>query len=292
MKRFFNIALAAVIAVIFTFTGCSKKKNDGKFKITATFYPLYIMLLNITENAENVSLQMLAPADTGCLHDYSITTKDMKLISQSDVIVANGAGMEDFLDKALELTKGSLIIASENYPLIDQNAHIWVSPAGAAHEVKVIAEGLARADPKNGELYKKNAAIYIEEINSLYGRMQDELKAYENSAIITFHEAFPYFASDFKLNLTAVIEREPGTEPTQKEIYYLMKLIRSKKAENEKIALFAEPQYSSSAARIIANETGLRVYQLDPCVTGALNKDAYITAMEKNLTVLKEALKK
>jgi zinc transport system substrate-binding protein len=69
-----------------------------------------------------------------------------------------------------------------------------------------------------------------------------------------------------------------------------MKLIRTKKAENQKIVLFAEPQYSSSAAQIIAKETGLKVYQLDPCVTGKLEKDAYLDAMEHNLQTLKTAL--
>lgn len=290
MKRIFFTFCALITASLLMFTGCSKKKADGNFKITATFYPLYIMLLNITENAQDVSVQMLAPADTGCLHDYSITTKDMKLITKSDIIIANGAGMEDFIDKALELSKGSIITAAEGYPLIEDNAHIWVSPKGAAFEVNRIAEGLAEADAKNADVYRENARIYIEKINSLSEKMEKELSPFAGTAIITFHEAFPYFASDFGLNLTAVIEREPGTEPTQKELSDLMKLIRTKKAENQKIVLFAEPQYSSSAAQIIAKETGLKVYQLDPCVTGKLEKDAYLNAMEHNLQTLKTAL--
>lgn len=290
MSRFFSTFCAVITASLLTFTGCSRKRNDGNFKITATFYPLYIMLLNITENAQDVSIQMLAPADTGCLHDYSITTKDMKLITKSDIIIANGAGMEDFLDKALKLSKGRIITAAEGYPLTDDNAHIWVSPEGAAFEVKRIAEELAAADRKNAEIYMENARIYIEKINSLSEKMKDELASFAGTSIITFHEAFPYFAADFNLNLTAVIEREPGTEPTQKELSDLMKLIRTKQAEKQKIALFAEPQYPSSAAQIIARETGLKVYQLDPCVTGKLEKNAYLEAMEKNLQTLKTAL--
>jgi len=54
-----------------------------------------------------------------------------------------------------------------------------------------------------------------------------------------------------------------------------------------------EPQYSGKAAETIAKETGLKVYMLDPVVTGEANGDteAYIKAMEDNLQVLKEALK-
>lgn len=289
LKKLLQKVPLILSAVLFTFTGCSNKKKDNSFKITATFYPLYVMLMNITENAENVTLQLLAPSDTGCLHDYSITTKDMKTIASSDIIIANGAGMEDFLDKALEITKGTLVTVSDGFNIIEENPHIWVSPKGAVHQVKTITSALAKADSKNAELYKANADNYIEEINLLSEKMKNELSAYKNYSIITFHEAFPYFASFFNLNLTAVIEREPGSEPNQKELHSLMKLIREKQKENQKISLFAEPQYSSSAARIIANETGLKVYQLDPCVTGELKKDSYITAMNKNLEVLKTA---
>ena len=57
--------------------------------------------------------------------------------------------------------------------------------------------------------------------------------------------------------------------------------------------MFVEPQYSGKAAETIAKETGLKVYMLDPVVTGEANGDteAYIKAMEDNLQVLKEALK-
>lgn len=42
-------------------------------------------------------------------------------------------------------------------------------------------------------------------------------------------------------------------------------------------------------AKIISNETGLSVYELDPCVNGQLEKNAYIEGMEKNLSVLMNA---
>ena len=107
-------------------------------------------------------------------------------------------------------------------------------------------------------------------------------------SIITFHEAFPYFAKEFDLRISAVVEREPGSEPSAKELADTIELVKESNAQ----ALFSEPQYPDSAARTIAKETSAKVYVLDPAVTGPDAYDAYINIMENNLKVLKEALRK
>lgn len=273
-------------------TGCSKsqEKSDNTTKITATFYPLYIMLENITEGADNISLSMLAPANTGCLHDYQLTTRDMKALENCDILVANGAGMEDFLDKALQIKKDTTIIASHGYPLVQDNAHVWVSPKGAIYQVQQITEGLCTYDSKNSSIYIANCNKYVAELEALSNEMHSTLDAFKGSKVITFHEAFPYFADEFELDTVAVIEREAGTEPSAKELNDMIKLIKEEQKANGKIALFAEPQYSSSSAEVISKETGLTVGELDPGVTGSLDKDSYLKAMRANLKVLEKLL--
>lgn len=267
------------------------QSQESKIKITASFYPLYIMLMNITDGAQNVELSLLAPANTGCLHDYQLTTKDMKAIEDCTIFVVNGAGMEDFLDKVLELKKDSLVVASQGFKLVDENPHIWVSPKGAIFEVQNISKALCELDSKNAQIYQKNAQIYCEKLNLLCNKMHSELDEFAGTKIITFHEAFPYFASEFNLDLIAVMENEEGEEPSTKDLYELVKLINDCVSNGEKVALFGEESFPSSAAKILSNETGLKVGTLDPCVTGDLQKDSYILAMEKNLEVLKEFLK-
>ena len=105
--------------------------------------------------------------------------------------------------------------------------------------------------------------------------------------IVTFHEAFPYFAQEFNLEIVGVIEREPGTSPSPSELTDIINQVKDMPTK----ALFAEPQYSSTAAEAIANETGAKIYTLDPVVTGADDADAYIEAMQKNARTLQEALK-
>lgn len=294
-----------LVAAIFLLSSCSPKKatavqpnntDTNTIKITATFYPLYVSLLNITDGVEGIELSLLAPPDTGCLHDYQLTTKDMKKIENSNILVANGAGMEDFIEKILETKKDSLIIASEGFELTDNNSHVWVSPEGAIHQTQRIVEGLSHLDPSNATKYVMNGNAYLLKLQNLRNHMHSILDEYSGKKIVTFHEAFPYFASEFNLEIASVIEREPGEAPGPKELKEQISEINSIISDGNKIALFAEPQYSSSAAEIIAKETGLKVYELDPCVTGNLKseyiKDSYITAMKKNAEVLKEALAK
>lgn len=292
-------------AVLFLLTSCTQKKSSpvqsdsidtNTIKITATFYPLYVSLLNITDGIEGIELSLLAPPDTGCLHDYQLTTKDMKKIETCSILVANGAGMEDFIEKILETKKDSLIIAAEGFELKDDNSHVWVSPEGAIHETQRIVEGLSHLDPSNATKYVMNGNAYLMKLQNLRSYMHSILDEYAGKKIVTFHEAFPYFASEFNLEIASVIEREPGEAPGPKELKEQISEINSIISDGNKIALFAEPQYSSSAAEIIAKETGLKVYELDPCVTGTLKseyiKDSYINSMKKNAEVLKEALAK
>ena len=119
--------------------------------------------------------------------------------------------------------------------------------------------------------------------------MHAALDNIENKDIITFHEAFPYFAEEFNLNIAGVIEVEPDSEPAAKDVEKIINTIKEKNIS----ALFAEPQYSSKIADTIAAETGATVYILDPIVTGDATEDAYddyIIKMENNLNTLKEAL--
>ena len=153
-------------------------------------------------------------------------------------------------------------------------------------EVENIAQKLREYDLKNAEKYQKNAEEYIQRLEKLKEDMHNQLDSVTHKDIVTFHEAFDFFAEEFGLHIKAVIEREPGTYPSAREVAEIIKLIQSKEVN----AIFTEPQYAKTAATTIAKETGVSVFELDPVVTGELEKDAYEKAMRKNLAVLKEAL--
>ena len=273
----------------------AEKKTAEPFRIVTSFYPMYVATINITDGVDGVEVYNMTKPQTGCLHDYQLMTEDMKTLEKADAFVINGAGMEDFMDKVTEQQKKLKVIdASRGIELIHDdeegdNPHVWLSVTDAITQVRNIADQLKEADPAHAAAYEKNAVAYIEKLTSLKSEMHAALDNVPHKDIVTFHEAFPYFAKEFNLNIIGVVEREPGTEPTPTE---LQETIEQVNALPTKV-LFTEPQYSPAAAETIARETGAKIYTLDPVVTGEATpaaKNAYIDTMKKNMQVLKEAL--
>ncbi len=289
-SRLFRTVFAIVVAL--ALLAANAARAERPLRIVASFYPMYVMTLNIAGDIPGVNVECLTEPVTGCLHDYSLTPDNLKTLAGADIFVANGAGMESFLAKALlQSPRLQIIEAGAGYPLIDNgNPHVWVSIGGAIAEVRAIAEGLAAADAAHAQAYRLNAEAYVSKLDALRAKMHAVLDPLPNREIITFHEAFPYFAAEFKLKIAAVIEREPGSEPSAGELAETIRIIRARHVH----ALFAEPQYPAKSADIIRRETGVPVAILDPAVTGprdpAAARDSYLKTMEANLQALAKAL--
>ncbi|WP_199884071.1 metal ABC transporter substrate-binding protein [Anaerosinus massiliensis] len=294
--------MAAIMVSALVLVGCgmnntSEKtsKDKQKFNIVTSFYPMYIATINVTKGVEGVEVKNMTKPQTGCLHDYQLTPEDLKTLENANAFVVNGAGMEAFLDKVVKQQADLKIVdASKGITLLkegdEENPHVWVSVSDAIQQVNQIADQLAAIDQVHAAQYKQNAAEYVKKLEALKTQMHKQIDSLPNKNIVTFHEAFPYFAKEFNLNIVSVIEREPGTEPSPKE---LEETIAKIKELNIK-ALFAEPQYPAGAAETISKETGAKVYTLDPVVTGEATPDsydAYIQTMKKNAEVLETALK-
>ncbi len=261
-------------------------------RVVTSFYPVYVTALNVTSGVEGVEVTNLTSPHLGCLHDYQLTTGDVRQLSEADLLLANGAGMEPFLDKVARQSPGLRVVeVSEGIPLMDGNSHVWVSFDGARRQTENIVAALSELAPEHAAAFRANGEAYHARLTALEERMRSELAPYAGTPIVTFHEAFPYFARDFRLEVAGVIEREPGTEPSARELADTVKLVRARGVK----ALFAEPQFPDRSAQVIAAETGAKVYQLDPVVTGPAEPEAargaWLAAMEKNLGVLRDALR-
>ena len=301
MKK--RLLLIALIILSFSLVGCEKTQiiEDEKLNIITSFYPMYIATANIVDGVEDVTLECLASPEVGCLHDYQLTVNDMKKLEGADVFVINGGGMESFLDKAIsvypeiKIINASTDILEEHHEEHkheeghhhEENPHVWVSVSLYIEQIKNIVDDLKNVDPKNADKYEANAKLYIEKLTELKNEMHIKAKTFNSKNIVTFHEAFEFFAEEFDLNIVAVIEREPGTSPSAKDLVEIVDTIN----ELEVNAIFVEPQYLKTAATTIANETKVNTYELDPVVSGTFEKDAYEKITRKNIEVLEEALK-
>lgn len=293
--------LMAIMAVLLLITvGCSGPAGStpsapDSFRIVTSFYPVYIATINVARDISGVEVVNMTKPQTGCLHDYQLKPEDLITLETADAFVVNGAGMEAFLQDVLDQRADlSLVEASKGIPLLtdvsgEPNPHVWVSVSNSILQVKNIAEQLAVLDPAHAAAYQSNADGYIAKLETLRDGMHKAIDPIQNKKIITFHEAFPYFAAEFGLDIVAVIEREPGTSPTAQELSQTIQIVKDAGIK----ALFAEPQYAAKAAETIAAETGATVYRLDPAVTGdakTADYDSYIRIMEDNLAVLQKAL--
>lgn len=87
-------------------------EEGDKLQIMTTFYPIYMIGVNIAEGIDDIEIKNLTDLNTGCLHDYQLTTEDMRNISESDILIVNGGGMEGFLSDVEENYPGLVIIDS------------------------------------------------------------------------------------------------------------------------------------------------------------------------------------
>jgi len=277
-------------------SGTAAEDSDDEFNIVTSFYPVYLLTVNVAGGIPGVRVTNMTEPQTGCLHDYEISPADMKTLENADIFVINGAGMESFIDDVKAVYPDLPVVESaKDIPLItddvtgEPNPHVWVSVSNAIKQVENIGKALAEADPAHEKDYRQNAETFADELEALREEMHEALKDVKSRDIVTFHEAFPYFAQEFGLNIAAVIEREPGTEPSAAELEETIETIKRLGIK----AIFAEPQYSAKAAETIAAETGAKVYTLDPLVTGPkdADPDSYVKTMEQNLKTLTEALK-
>jgi zinc transport system substrate-binding protein len=301
-----KVLLTAVIAaLLFTYPTALAQ---GKVVVTS-FYPIYILTRNLTVGIDDIQVENLAAPNTGCLHDYQLLTGDMRTLSGAQVLLVNGAGMESYLDTVTAQFPNLVIVdASQNIPLLDSqgenehthaegaafdehedNAHIWLDAKNAMAMVENLRKGLQSAFPEYSDVLTQNAAAYIQRLKALDAELKAGLEGLPQKDIITFHEAFPYFANAYGLHVAAVVNREPGEALSPAQLAGLTELVRTLGVPS----LFTEPQYPDLAARTLAAETGAKVYELDPLVTGPMDDKAltaYEDGMRKNMQVLIQAL--
>ncbi len=271
--------------------------------IVTSFYPIWLFTLNLVHDLPDVTVYNLAAPDTGCLHDYQLQTADMKVLSAADAFLVNGAGMESFLPQiessfhdlpVIDACAGIPLLSSVNDTMFGEaeteyNAHVWLNPLLAEKMVQNLADGLSGLMPAHREKIQQNCLLYIDRLTALHETLLKELKEISRKDIITFHEAFPYFAAAYDLHVVAVVNQEPGETLSPSQMSDLIGIIRQYSCP----PLFIEPQYDDMSARTLAAETGAQIYILDPVVTGPekdVPLDYYENVMVANMSTLKEAL--
>ena len=299
MKRKFTALLLACLLLL---PGCGAP-SDGEdtFTIAASTYPVYLFATALTDGAEGVEVQLLINEQTSCLHDYTLTVRDMKLIEGADAIFLSGAGLEDFMSDALASARAAVLDCSAGVTLLEAEAHdhdhdhgadcendphYWLDPANAALMLQTMASWLTALEDGNAALYEANLAAALDELEALDLRCA-QLSALDLAPLITFHDGFRYFAASCGLTLLRSIEEEEGSEASAAEMAQIISLI----GEYSIPAIFTEVNGSDATAQAIARETGVQVAQLTMLMSGdGQGLQPYLDAMNTNYDAILAAL--
>ena len=297
------------------FVGQPEAAPAHKIKVVTSFLPLYCFSANIAGDLAQVE-NLLPPGASP--HDYDFSPSDLRRLKDADLIILNGLGLEDWLEKAFPTTDrktsaqvvevatglGEELITenqsnqdeprrkesathSENGNAIQANPHIWLDPKLALHSVTNILRALQKADPAHAEIFARNAAAYATRLEKLDADLQAGLAPFTNAPFVTLHQAFPYFTRRYGLKVAGVIETTPEVEPSSRHLHKLAGIVREQKVK----AIFTEVQSPSKLARQFARDLHISVAELDTLETGSFTLTAYEDGMRKNLEILRQALK-
>ena len=289
MKKTFLRTAAVLLAVLLLCPLAAQAET-----VVTSFYPVWIITLNLTEGIEELNVVNLTESVGGCLHDYSLQPSDKVALSGADALLINGAGMESFLDVVLrDLPDLPVVDASQGIALLETdeedefNSHIWLDPQNVVRMASNLAEGLIGRFPACEEKLRANLAAYQERIEALRDAMRQTLGEASLLDVVVFHEALPYFARACDLPVLATVCKEPEEDLSASQLVRILELIRT----CDPLPVILKSTETDRASEVLASETGAPVCELDTLVSGPADPplDYYESVMLRNLdAVLKK----
>ena len=301
--------LPLLLALCLLLAACGPRQaapqDDGTLDLVATTYPVYLFAAEVTRGAENVTLTLMIDQPISCLHDYTLTVKDMKALERADGILLSGAGLEEAMEDALaSVSDTPQIDCSQDITLLEgaesdhhheegilpagheheADPHVWMDPNRACQMIQTLADGLAQLDPDQAALYASNAQLAVDQIQQAYPVMQAALADLPCRELITFHDGFRYFAQFLDVPLLASIEEEEGSEASAMEINEITQLVK----EHQLPVIFTEVNGSDATANAISRETGCQVAQLTMLMDGPEEGDlsTYLEGVRSNVNTI------
>ena len=292
-----STALAAIVVLLAACGGGASR--DGRVRVVATTTVLADLVRQV--GGDRVDVVSLVPKG-GEVHTFDPTPSDVRQLVEADLVVRNGLGLDDWLAGLAKDagTKAPIVALGEDLPGVaylggdpaqgaQVNPHLWLDVSYARRYADRIAEHLIAADPAHEADYRAGAARYGAELDALDAETRTRMAAIpeRNRTVISFHDAFPYFAAAYGLTIDGTIVESPGQDPSASQVASLVRTIRTKDVR----AIFTEVQFSDKLAQAIAGETdAVVVSNLYTDSLGDAPLDSYVAVMRANVDRVVEAL--
>lgn len=297
--------LSALLAVAGLAVACGDDDGaedaEGRVRVV-TSIDLFADLIEQV-GGERVRVTSLVPGG-GDPHTYEPVPAQIVDVSEADLVLVNGLGLEETLDDVIEnnvssgvpvveMSEGLTPIDGEEHEdegehvHVEGNPHLWLNVGNAMRYVERIRDALVQVDPEGEEAYRAAASAYLSELEALDEEVQEAVGSIppERRKLVTFHDAFPYLAERYGLELVGFVIRAPGREPSAGEIADLVEKIRDEGVP----AVFKEPQLRARVLELAAEEADVEVCTL---YSGALDSevDSYVKLMRYNADELVRCL--
>ncbi len=249
-----------------------------------------------------VHVTSLVPAG-GDPHTYEPTPSDVRAISAADLVVMNGLGVDDWLTPLLAEAKrpaSSLVELGPEEPGVTYlagsggagsvNPHLWLNVAYGELYVKRIVAGLQAAAPARAAQLQASGDAYLARLETLDAAIRAEVATIPpaNRKLVSYHDAFPYFAAAYGLTIVGTVVPAPGQDPSAGQVVALIDAIRASGVR----AIFSEAQFNPKIEQQLAAEAGVTVVSnLYNDALGAPPADTYEGMMQWDADRVVEALK-
>ena len=290
------VAVVAVALLLAACGGAPPSGADDTLRVVATTTVFADLVEQV--GGPDVTVHSLVPKG-GEVHTFDPTPRGFEQVARAELLVANGLGLDDWLVKVASDTgtTAPVVKLADGVPadrlLGDEdgtpNPHLWLDVELARLYVAHIADALATADPAHAGRYRERAAAYDQRLETLHAAIRDQLASIpaDERKVISFHDAFPYFARAYGLEIVGTIVDAPGQDPSAGEVSKLVDAVRA----NGVTAVIAEAQFNADLVRTLADETGARVVtDLYDDTLGDPPVDTYEAMMTWDADKLTEAL--
>ncbi len=264
-------------------------------------------LADITRQVAGERVNVVSLIEAGMdPHTFEPIPRDIITISESRLLIVNGGGLENWLQKMIDVQSISIPIVVASSGLtprlpssserIDEeiDPHFWLDPVNVEVYVRNIRDALIEMDPNGRDNYERNADHYILQLDDLNTWIAGEVAQIpaDNRLLVTNHESFGYFADRYGFEIigTIIPSISSGSTPTALQLTDLIEKIQYAKVK----AIFLEAGSNPELAQTIASETGVTI------VTGLLTHsltgpdgpaDTYIDMMKYDTQLIVDALK-
>jgi zinc transport system substrate-binding protein len=300
------LIIAVLLVALGVVSGCSNAppEDAGRPRCGATVFPLYDIARNVAGDKMDV-IQILPPGASP--HTYEVSPRQVKQLQGVSVVFSIGHGLDDWADTLVDTVPGARkFVVDDGIQLREfaaaedhgehghdeaghdhegVNPHYWLSVENGKIIAQNIAREAIRIDPANETYYNDALQAYLGKLDEVKRQTEQRMKSLPDKKIITFHNAWFYFAEEFGLEIVGTFEPSPGKQPTPRHMADLQDMAR----RHDVSAVFSEPQLSKDAVASFVEDIGLKLSVLDP-LGGVEGRDSYINLIKYNTDVVVGAL--